>query len=279
MAHEFGNLSPADFEDLVRDLIGREFGVRFEAFAAGPDGGMDGRHAKGSSATILQAKHYARSSYASLKSQMKREHASITKLAPARYVLATSCPLTPPNKSELAGLIGPSLLSEADILGPGDLNALLRKYPEIVKSHIKLWLSDAAVLDRVEHSAAHAFNKITKGEIEAKVKVYAPNPSFDSARDTLEANHVVIISGPPGVGKTTLAEMLSYAYIAEGWDLFSIRSLEDGLAVIEDKDNRFFCSMTSLGRLRWTEARWRTKIPSWHGSSSVFELRQTLASS
>jgi hypothetical protein len=90
MAYEFGNLSPADFEDLVRDLIGREFGVRFEAFAAGPDGGMDGRHAKGSSATILQAKHYARSSYTSLKSQMKREYASITKLAPARYVLATS---------------------------------------------------------------------------------------------------------------------------------------------------------------------------------------------
>ena len=171
MAYEFGNLSPADFEDLVRDLIGRELGVQFEAFAAGPDGGMDGRHAKGSSATILQAKHYARSSYASLRSQMKREHASITKLAPARYVLATSCPLTPPNKSELAGLIGPSLLSEADILGPGDLNALLRKYPEIAKSHIKLWLSDAAVLDRVVHSAAHAFNKITKGEIEAKVKV------------------------------------------------------------------------------------------------------------
>jgi Restriction endonuclease len=90
MAHEFGNLSPADFEDLVRDLVGRELAVRFEAFAAGPDGGMDGRHAKGTSATILQAKHYARSSYSSLKSQIKRERASIIKLAPARYVLATS---------------------------------------------------------------------------------------------------------------------------------------------------------------------------------------------
>jgi hypothetical protein len=46
MLDRFGNLSPADFEDLVRDLVGRELGVRFEAFAAGPDGGMDGRHAK-----------------------------------------------------------------------------------------------------------------------------------------------------------------------------------------------------------------------------------------
>jgi hypothetical protein len=45
MPYGFENLSPADFEDLVRSLVGRELSVRFEAFAAGPDGGMDGRHA------------------------------------------------------------------------------------------------------------------------------------------------------------------------------------------------------------------------------------------
>ncbi|MGL3210508.1 restriction endonuclease [Bradyrhizobium sp. BR 1433] len=109
MVYDFGNLSPADFEDLVRDLVGREFSVRFEAFAAGPDGGMDGRHARGGAATILQAKHYGRSSYASLKSQMKRERSAIEGLAPGRYILATSCPLTPKNKSKLAEAIGPSL--------------------------------------------------------------------------------------------------------------------------------------------------------------------------
>lgn len=47
MAHTFGNLSYLDFEDLIRGLIGRELGVRFEAFCAGPDGGMDDRHALG----------------------------------------------------------------------------------------------------------------------------------------------------------------------------------------------------------------------------------------
>ncbi|MHC2583044.1 nSTAND3 domain-containing NTPase [Bradyrhizobium diazoefficiens] len=249
MAYDFGNLSPADFEDLVRDLVGREFGVRFEAFAAGPDGGMDGRHARGAAATILQAKHYGRSSYASLKSQMKRERRAIEDLAPGRYILATSCPLTPKNKFELAEAIGPLLSREEDILGPGDLNALLRKYPDIVKSHIKLWLSDSAVLDQVVRSAAHAYNRITKEEIESKVRIYASNPSFDGARDTLEANHVVIISGPPGVGKTTLAEMLCYAYLAEGWELIAIRSLEDGLAAIEDKGKQIFLFDDFLGKV------------------------------
>lgn len=249
MAYDFAGLSPADFEDLVRDLVGREMGVRFEAFAAGPDGGIDGRHAAGDGATILQAKHYAGSSYAVLKSQMKRERASIDRLSPARYILTTSRALSPANKHELAAIIGPSLQSESDIFGPGDLNALLRKYSDIEKSHIKLWLSGVAVLDRIVRSAAYTFNKITKAEIESKVRVYAPNPSFNGARDVLEAHHVAIISGPPGVGKTTLAEMLSYAYISEEWELIAIRNLDDGLASIDDKKKQIFFFDDFLGKV------------------------------
>jgi len=64
MAYEFGNLSPADFEDLVRGLIGREFGVRFEAFAAGPDAGMDGRHAKGAPSSSIKTSRIASHSLA-----------------------------------------------------------------------------------------------------------------------------------------------------------------------------------------------------------------------
>lgn len=141
MAYDFKSLSHADFEDLARDLLGRELGIRFEAFTAGPDGGIDGRHAKGDHSVILQAKHYAGSSFADLKSAMTRERTSIDRLSPTRYLLATSRPLTP-KKDELAAIIGPALQSEADIFGPDDLNGLLRTYPEVEKSHIKLWLSE-----------------------------------------------------------------------------------------------------------------------------------------
>ncbi len=248
MAYDFHNLSWADFEDLVRDLLGKELGLRFEAFAAGPDGGLDGRHS-GAGHTILQAKHFVDSPYSALKSQMRKERAAIDRLAPDRYVLATSRPLTPPNKKELAAIIGPWLHQQSDIFTPKDLNHLLRKYPEIEKANFKLWLSGTAMLERIVHAAAHTFNNITKEEIRQKLRVYASNPSLQQANATLTSEHVVIISGPPGVGKTTLAEILSFTYMADGWELIAIRDLEAGLAAIVDTKKQVFLFDDFLGKI------------------------------
>lgn len=249
MSYTFEGLLPADFEDLARDLVGADLGVRFEAFAAGPDSGMDGRHASDGQDTILQVKHYASSSFSVLKRAVVRERVAIDRLCPDRYVLATSRRLTPGNKATLALEIGPALETESHIYGPDDLNALLRRFPQIEKSHIKLWLSGGAALDRIIRSAAYAYTAITHDEIKAKVRAYALNPSFAEARAVLEGQHLLIISGPPGVGKTTLAEMLSYAYISDGWELVAIRNLDDGLAAIDDGRRQMFLFDDFLGTI------------------------------
>lgn len=149
MSYDFSNLSPMDFENIVRDLIGAHAGVRFEAFAEGPDDGMDGRYTVGADATVLQAKHYLRSGFATLKSTMTKERPTIDRLQANRYILATSAPLTPANKTALAAVIGPSLLTQGDIFGPDDLNALLRSHPDIEKAHAKLWAGTTTVLEAV----------------------------------------------------------------------------------------------------------------------------------
>ncbi len=253
MAYDFTTLSPADFEDLCRDLIGRELGIQFEAFTSGPDGGVDGRHAPSIKSTILQVKHLVGSTFAKLKSTMKSERAAIDKLAPDRYILATSRGLTPANKETLAAEIGPALHTQGDIHGAGELNALLRKFPDIEKSHIKLWLSGTAVLERVLRAAAHTITSLTKSEIEAKARIYAHNPSFPVAQTVLESQHVLIISGPPGVGKTTLAEMLVYTYLAEGWELIAIRALDDGFGTIYDAKKQVFLFDDFLGKIALDE--------------------------
>lgn len=110
-------------------------------------------------------------------------------------------------------------------------------------------MSSATVLDRVVRSASHAFTATTEAEIAAKVRVYAPNASFRASRDILEQQHILIVSGPPGVGKTTLAEMLSYAYVVEDWDLVALRSLDDGFAAIHDDKKQLFLFDDFLGKV------------------------------
>lgn len=54
MTYDFRTLSHPDFEDLVRDLVGKHFGVTFEAFSAGPDQGIDSRHSKADVTTVAK---------------------------------------------------------------------------------------------------------------------------------------------------------------------------------------------------------------------------------
>lgn len=157
MKYDFKTLSPADFEDLARDLVSAELGIRLEGFGPGPDGGIDGRHAEAGTNLILQAKHKAGSNFSSLKSVMKKERDAIDHLDPERYILATSQPLTPQQKAQLAEIIGGALKNVADILGCTDLNDMLSRHPAIEEAHIKLWLSSIVVLKRLLRSAAFAY--------------------------------------------------------------------------------------------------------------------------
>lgn len=253
MAYDFSSLLPADFEDLVRDLVGKVLDVRFEAFGPGPDGGMDGRHSEGGLKTVLQAKHYLGSSFAQLAAAMRRERGAIDRLGPDRYVLATSRHLSHRNKADLAAIIGPALRNEGDLLGQGQLNAMLREHPEVERTHLKLWLSSTTVLqtilDTVVHAGSHAFSASTRDEVAARVKVYAQNPSLAEAQRVLDARHVLIISGPPGVGKTTLGEILTFAYLSEGWELIALRNLEDGFVRIDDSRRQVFFFDDFLGTI------------------------------
>jgi tetratricopeptide (TPR) repeat protein len=220
MEYDFSTLSHSDFEELTRDLIGRELAVRFEAFPEGPDDGMDGRHLSADGSIILQAKHYRRSGLSALKSKMKKERATIDALQAKRYILATSTPLTPKNKIALAEIIGPALLSPGDIFGPDDLNALLRKYPDVEISHPKLWGQSTAVLTAVVTGAVTDALPSPDPAL-AKAPFILPqtdNAAFTGRADELErlqdwllgtsaatVSSIAGLSGTGGIGKSALA--------------------------------------------------------------------------
>lgn len=244
-----GNLSPADFEDLCREILQAETHHRFSAFSAGADGGVDGRHSKGTNSTILQCKHYLNSTFNQLESALKKEVPKIDLIKPSRYILMTSQSLTRANSDKLATVLGDHLKNPEDIWGAEDIEAALRRHPDIEKAHLKLWMSSTAVLEKVLQSGLEAHTAATKAEILNELHVYVRNPSFDAAFEKLEKHRVLVVSGPPGVGKTTLAKMLTYHYLNDDWKFCAIRSLDDGFAKIDEEKRTIFFFDDFLGQV------------------------------
>jgi hypothetical protein len=223
MHYDFQQLSPHDLEILVQDLLQAEWGVALESFKAGRDGGIDLRYARGDHRLIVQVKHYVRTGLNGLLRDLKAEAAKISALKPSRYIVAASVPLSPGNKEAIVEIFGSDVLSAADILGQEDLNNLLGRHPSVEQKHFKLWLASRAVLDRVLHSDVMVQTEFQVEKVYTSIRRYVQSDAYPTALQILDRDRVVIVSGAPGVGKTTLANMLLYAHLERGWEPIVIR--------------------------------------------------------
>ena len=217
----------------------------------GADEGIDLRHCNRSGrVTIVQCKHYAGSDFPRLLSHLRRrELPQVERLRPARYVVATSISLTPANKCRIIDLLGPYVRHSRDVLGCDDLNGLLSRHPEVQRRHIKLWLTSVELFDRAMRHARLCQSEFEVQRIHARSHLYVPNQCFKRARAILQRNRVVIIAGKPGIGKTTLAEMLLYSYIGRGYTPVVLRSsIEEGQGQFEHRVRQIFYFDDFLGR-------------------------------
>jgi len=211
--YDFHQLSPLEFERLARDLVQVEEGITLESFKEGRDGGIDFRYARGSEKTIVQCKHTVRGGLTSLLSALRSEAPKVRKLDPTRYLLITSVPLSPANKAAIQKLIGEKYLAQADIWGQDQLNSLLSRHEAIERSHFKLWLASTAVLDRVLHNDVVTQTDFEVRKAYSNILKYVQSSSYPQALDMIEKERVIVISGSPGVGKSTLANALLYRHL------------------------------------------------------------------
>ena len=219
--YDFKQLSPHDFELLSRDLIQERDELILESFTTGRDSGIDFRYAQAEGNCIVQCKHYAETGFSGLLSSLKKEAKKVLKLNPTRYILSTSVGLTPKNKQDIKNLFG-NVLKTEDILGQADLNNLLGLYDQVEKRHYKLWLTSSAVLDQVMHNESFIQSGFEIERVLRDIRRYVRSDAYPNACNLLEKNYVVIISGIPGVGKTTLARILLYTYLERGFEPVSI---------------------------------------------------------
>lgn len=229
MAYDLLSLSPDDFQLLVRDLLQAELGLRLETFTQGADQGIDLRNVDPHRGTlIVQCKRYK--DFRSLSRSIRNDELpKIRRLQPARYILSTSVPLNPQRKARLLALLTPFCKTEADIFGDGDLKNLIQLHPDVERRNFKLWLNSALVLDRVLHDGIFGEDEAALERARERLRRYVGNPSFDRAVELLEAERYCIIAGQPGIGKSTLADILVLDYATrQDYEAVKIsRSLEE----------------------------------------------------
>ncbi|GAB2873966.1 nSTAND3 domain-containing NTPase [Lentzea nigeriaca] len=258
--YNFTSLSPSDFEILMRDLLAAKYGLHFEAFAQGADGGVDLRAFENDKKTVVQCKHYSGSKFADLKRAATKEREKMEQERPNRYLFATTQNLTKQQKDKLHEILGDLLASPSDILCRTDINGLLSMYPEVEKAHFKLWLASTSVLQRIVNSGIWARSEALMESIQSRVRLYVSNASYKRAADMLAEIHMVAITGAPGVGKSMLAEMLLLTHWEEGWQVVTLDpDLNNGWTAWNRDQPQIFIFDDFLGQTDLSERSARTE--------------------
>jgi len=224
--YDFSCLNDKEFEALITDILSIHFNCHIERFKSGTDGGVDGRFfSSASKEIIIQCKHWLKSGLSALQRSLeKTEAAKVAKLNPSRYIFVTSLELSRANKIKIKKTFSPYILQDDDIFGNADINVILSNNPQIEQKHYKLWLTSTNVLKTILNSAIIGRSKSKLDDIIENSSKYVVTENHDLALEKLQKLHTVIITGQPGIGKTSLADQLCQYYTAKEYELCYIEN-------------------------------------------------------
>lgn len=249
MDYNFAKLNDREFEALGASIVEKILNTNVETFKAGKDEGVDGRFWIGKNKEgIIQCKHYIETPYNKLISKLKSEELEkVKKLKPEKYIFITSQKLSRANKTEIKKIFDPFIVKEDDIFGYEDLNKFLLKKEnqDVVEQNLKLWITSATVLDLIFNNAIKGRSESTIRELEENALKYAVTENHKKGFKILEENNVIILTGEPGIGKTTLADNLALYYTAKGYEFCDIEeNISEAENIFREKEKKkilFYC--------------------------------------
>jgi adenylate kinase family enzyme len=249
--YDFSALNDKEFEILALDLLSGRDGLKYERFKPGKDAGVDGRFfQKSGTEIIVQCKHWPMSSLNSLSRRLQKEEVpKIQRLNPKSYIIALSHPLSRQNKSTIQDIFSPYIGDPANILGREDLNDLLSQQEDVERRHYKLWIASSSTLLYLMNRTVIDRSRFDLSTIQESACLYVATENHQKALDKLSQNGTVIITGPPGIGKTTLADQLVLHYVRNNFDFVSISDdIKDAESVYEPDKQQIYYFDDFLGR-------------------------------
>ncbi|WP_461630872.1 nSTAND3 domain-containing NTPase [Labilibaculum euxinus] len=228
-------LSPLDFEYLIKDLLSRDLGVELTAFAEGKDKGVDLRYSEDDKNNIVvQCKRVKSIS----KSMIEKECDNVRKLNPEKYYFATSNEPSVAKFDFIKTNFQDWMTSDNNIYTKSRLNKLLDIYPEIHQSNYKLWINSSEMFSAIINKPLFERAKSLINDLKRDYKFYVKNESLQQAIKILNKNQFIIISGIPGIGKTTLAKLILWEYLQKEYEVVEIRRIIEGEQLLEEDSNK-----------------------------------------
>lgn len=238
-------LSPIDFEHFAASILKIRDGKKMKVNSITNDGGIDVYDLE--EEIVVQAKNYQNNA-SEVISSLKKEVDRVRKINPKRYIVVTSVVMGKTKRETLLSMFE-GYLHKEDILDRNDLNELLTdpKYHELEIEYLQLLVPNSFVLshylDSIENKKIYTKTEIELDKIKEDKKIFAVNENFFQSLDKLLKEKAIIISGEPGIGKSTLGRMLSAYLINQNpnTEFISINSLEELFQIYkQDKSQVYF---------------------------------------
>lgn len=239
----YRNLDDVEFEELCKDIMKRKLDVELRTYRKGKDGGIDLQDNEKGNNIIVQVKHYINSTYSDLISALKKEVEKVGKLSPNKYYICCALELRPSQTNEVYALFENYMDSKENIIDLKCIDSFLQEEmnKDIVKKNFKLWLSASNILSEINNQDIFIDCEVLLDDIEKESELFVETDTYRRCKSLLENYNILIITGAPGVGKTTISKMLVLYYASLG---YRVRYTTNGViselkkAISSEKDSK-----------------------------------------
>lgn len=250
-------VTTSDFENFAIEIVKEKFkNSSLHGFKEGKDDGIDGIDDVDSPSLIIQAKRWqATKNHATAVKLLKKEidKIALTKekygwKADFNYVIVTSMGLSPAGLKEIrdyADKIIPNAIPTDDyIIFSSTLTTLSQQeeYRDIFINYglLEKDISNILRSERLKWVEAESQDYFSDFDSE----YFVETPFLGEAYHILQREHIVLIQGPAGIGKTTTCSMLGNLFLNNNENTFDIivRRVEDINEVLKLYNGNYRCN-------------------------------------